>query len=161
MVSLTHLHWFPGKNQFYPTSRLQLGPPRVCKFRFLLSHKDFSDFLSIFAKLPFLPRFCTKPPQIVFVIIIIPIIITIIIIITITTTITIITTTTTIIIINIIKETTLDHCPYNFSTLTLPASSLLHHPPPSKKCSFSSVLAFSFSPVLFGAVIRALVQPNL
>ena len=44
-------------------------PPRVCNLAHLAfassdywhCHKDFSDFLSIFVKLHFLPRFCTLP----------------------------------------------------------------------------------------------------
>ena len=30
------LHWLPCKNQFYPTSQTQLGPPHICKFHILL-----------------------------------------------------------------------------------------------------------------------------
>ena len=61
LVSLTHLHWLPGKNQFYPTSRLQLAHLAFATSDYLCCHKDFSDFLSIFVKLHFLPRFCTLP----------------------------------------------------------------------------------------------------
>ena len=50
-------------------ARASFIPPRVCNLAHLAFassdywhyHKDFSDFLSIFVKLHFLPRFCTLP----------------------------------------------------------------------------------------------------
>ena len=51
LVSLTQLHWLPCKNQFYPTSSLQLGPPPVCNIGFVTFHhldlrpEAFSYFL--------------------------------------------------------------------------------------------------------------------
>ena len=50
-MSLTQLHWLPCKNQFYPTSSLQLGPPPVCNIGFVTFHhldlrpEAFSYFL--------------------------------------------------------------------------------------------------------------------
>ena len=57
LVSLTHLHWLPGKNQFYPTSRLQLGPPRVCKFRLLALSQGFLGFSSHICEVAFVSTF--------------------------------------------------------------------------------------------------------
>ena len=51
MVSVTQLHWLPCKNQFYPTSQMQLGPPPICNIGFLTFHhldlrpEAFSYFL--------------------------------------------------------------------------------------------------------------------
>ena len=51
LVSLTQLYWLPWKNQFYPASRLQLGPPPVCNIGFVTFHQldlrpeAFSHFL--------------------------------------------------------------------------------------------------------------------
>ena len=51
MVSLTQLHWLPCKNQLYPASSLQLGPPPVCNIGFVTFHhldlrpEAFSYFL--------------------------------------------------------------------------------------------------------------------
>ena len=45
LVSLNQLLWLPYKNQFYPASRLQLGPPPVCKFHILLLSLISQNFL--------------------------------------------------------------------------------------------------------------------
>ena len=51
LVSLTQLHWLPCKNQLYPASSLQLGPPPVCNIGFVTFHQldlrpeAFSHFL--------------------------------------------------------------------------------------------------------------------
>ena len=51
LVSVTQLHWLPCKNQFYPTSQTQLGPPPICNIGFLTFHhldlrpEAFSYFL--------------------------------------------------------------------------------------------------------------------
>ena len=63
LVSPIHLHWLPGKNQFYPASRLQLARLAFATSDDLCCHKDFLDFPPIFAKLHLFPHFCTKQPQ--------------------------------------------------------------------------------------------------
>ena len=54
LVSLTHLHWLPRKNQFYPTARLQLCPPRICKFSVLLASHWFLRISNDICKSAFL-----------------------------------------------------------------------------------------------------------
>ena len=44
LVSLTHLHWLPGQNQFYPATRLQLARHAFATSDYLCWHKDFSEW---------------------------------------------------------------------------------------------------------------------
>ena len=54
LVSLTQLHWLSCQNQFSPAARLQLCPPRVCKFSILLVSYWFLRFFNDICKSAFL-----------------------------------------------------------------------------------------------------------
>ena len=57
LVSLTHLHWLPGKNQFYPTTRLQLRVGNCSTIGFPNFHHLY---LRPEALLYFLPQLSTQ-----------------------------------------------------------------------------------------------------